>query len=240
MVCVRTVMVPVNTHLHACDMESVTATIILAEKQNEHRNPFQKWPRHGVVDNCIICWFNWKYKTLCTHHCRQLLYTCWQLMHRGTSQTCRGIWASFEHHSTFRNLIGFKQLIKSVTKITFSRMAYFIFYWIFFSTCGHFPPSTKHVAAIPLLLLFLFAFNFFHSVHLLYSSDLVLCRLCDYINTIFHLAVGELARQSTWKKELQAARASPYSAAAECNALSINQWSVRCFHNGVMKARSGS
>lgn len=95
-------------HTFACMWyeEFTTGTFILAEKQNEHHNPFQKWPRHGAADNCIICWFNCKYKTLCKHHCRRLWYTSWQLIHRGTSQTCRGIWASFKHQSTFRNLIG--------------------------------------------------------------------------------------------------------------------------------------
>lgn len=86
--------------------EFATGTIIRAEKQNEHRNPFREWPRYGAADNCIICRFNWKYKTPCTHHYGRLWYTSWRLMRRGTSHVCRGICASFKYHSTFRNLIG--------------------------------------------------------------------------------------------------------------------------------------
>lgn len=95
-----------HTFTCMCCGEFATGIIILAEKQNEHRNPFRKWPRYGAVDNCIICRFNWKYKTPCTHHYGRLWYTSWRLMHRGTSRTCRGICASFKYHSTFGNLIG--------------------------------------------------------------------------------------------------------------------------------------
>lgn len=42
------------------------------------------------------------------------------------------------------------------------------------------------------------------------------------------------------KKELQAPCTSPYSIAAERNALSINHWTVCCFHNGVVNAHPGS
>lgn len=121
-----------HTFTCMCYGEFATGTIILAEKQNEHRNPFRKWPRYGAVDNCIICRFNWKYKTPCTHHYGRLWYTSWRLMHRGTSHTCRGICASFKYHSTFGkpDWIAFKQLIELVTKITSSSVAYCTFHWI--------------------------------------------------------------------------------------------------------------
>lgn len=183
--------------------EFATGTIIRAEKQNEHRNPFREWPRYGAADNCIICRFNWKYKTPCTHHYGRLWYTSWRLMRRGTSHVCRGICASFKYHSTFRNLIGLHlsgwsnrwlrlpfQAWRTAPPHTPTHPHPF--------PRGHFLHWTVLGAASATFVAGFLAFIFFHSVHLLYSSNLVLYRLCDYINTIFHLAVGEPARRSTW------------------------------------------
>lgn len=182
-----------------CYGEFATGTIILAEKQNEHRNPFRKWPRYGAVDNCIICRFNWKYKTPCTHHYGRLWYTSWRLMHRGTSHTCRGICASFKYHSTFGNLIGLCLSSWSNWWLRLTLQA-----WRTAHSTGPPPPWSfsafdRARCSLRCCRCFFQHFFSFHSVHLLYSSNLVLYRLCDYINTIFHLAVGEPARRSTWK-----------------------------------------
>lgn len=193
-------MTPANTHViwRVCHWHYYPG------RETKWTSQFQKWPRHSAVDNCIICWFNQKYKTLCTHHCRQLWYTSWRLMHRGTPQMWWGIWASFRQHNAFRNLIGLHLSSWSNLwlRLPFQalRTSYSTGFFSFFSPLWLFFTFDRACCSHSIVTVVFLAFNFFHSVHLLYPSDLVLYRLCDYINTIFHLAVGELALRSTWKK----------------------------------------
>lgn len=174
---------------------------------------------------------------------RQLWYTPRRLMHDDTSQMWRVTRVTFKYHGTLRNLVGApasrlngrpRILLSEITSSTASlpqiRLAYFFFLRLF----------AIFNSAELVLLLFLFSFNLTNRAGKLHFS-LVLYGVCDStIIAIWYFiwqwgacAVGHL-------KRLQAPCTSPYSNAAQCNALSINHWTVCCFHNGVVKARSGS
>lgn len=149
---------PVNTHLgvwqghrhlysHA-QAGFATGTIILAEKQNEHHNPFPKWPQHSAADNHIICRFNWKYKSQCTHHYGQLWYTPCRLMHDDTSQMWRVTRVTFKYHGSLENLIGApathlngcaRILLSKITSSTVCTSD-----WLYFFSHGHFLHLTEH------------------------------------------------------------------------------------------------
>lgn len=131
-----------------------TGTIIFVEKQNEHHNPFPKWPRHGAADNHIICRFNWKYKSQCTHHYGQLWYTPCRLMHDDTSQMWRVTRVTFKYHGTLGNLIGAPtthlnscpcMLLSEITSSTVSFCCRLD--WLYFFFSGHFLHLTEHGTA---------------------------------------------------------------------------------------------
>lgn len=141
---------------------TVPVPIIFVEKQNEHHNPFPKWPRHGAADNHIICRFNWKYKSQCTHHYSQLWYTPCRLMHDDTSQMWRVTRVTFKYHGTLGNLIGAptthlnscpRILLSEITSSTVSFCGRLD--WLYFFSCGHFLDLTEHGAAHVVAVVFL-------------------------------------------------------------------------------------
>lgn len=166
----------------------------------------------------IICRFNWKYKSQCTHHYGQLWYTPCRLMHDGTSQMWRVTCVTFKYHGTLGNLIGVHLngcpciLLSEITSSTVS--FYCRLDWQYCLSCGHF-------------------------LHLTEQSSWCCCCCCSFFASI---SLTQLARSiptfnsciiwGVWlyqydissgsggacmvvhlKKELQAPRTSPYGIA---------------------------
>lgn len=87
------------------------------------------------------------------------------------------------------------------------------------------------------------ALNFTNTAGVLHSDISVLYYTGCVMALLYHYDISSGSGGActvVHLKWLQAPCTSPYSIAAECNALSINHWTVCCFHNGVVKARSGS
>ncbi len=157
---------------------------------------------------------------------------------------------TFKYHGTLGNLIGAPTThLNSCLRIFAERnylfnclfllqirLAAFFFLWSF-------SPSDRAWHGSCCCCCCFFALNFTNTAGVLYSNISVLYFMGFAIVLLYHSDTSSSsggACSVVHLKRLQAPCTSPYSIAAKCNALSINHWTVCCFHNGVVKARSGS
>lgn len=222
-----------------------TGTIIFVQKQNEHHNPFPKWPRHGAAGNHIICRFNWKYKSPFTRHYRQLWYTPCQLMHDDTLQMWR---VTFKYHGTLgigAQATHFSCLCILLAEIGSSVVSFcHRLDWLDFF-CGRFlhltEPGRSHFVVAVVFMPCFFALSFTNTAGVPYSNTFHYMVSLIALSYWYYFSSGRGgACMVVHLKRLQAPCTSPCRIAMKCNALSINHWTVCCFHNGVMKTSSTS
>lgn len=140
---------------------------------------------------------------------------------------------TFKYHGTLGNLIGVHLnrcpciLLSEITSSTVSlRLDSCIYFSVVIFSIW------QSMAQLTLFFALLFQLQFQH-------FSLVLSGVWLYQYDISSGSGGACMVVHLIRKQ-RAPCTSPNSFAAECKALSINHWTICCFHNGVVKARSGS
>lgn len=176
-------------------------------------------------------------------------------MHDDTSQMWRVTRVTFKYHGTLGSLIGAptthlnscpRILPSEITSSTVSfccRLDWLYFY--FFPLRSFFPfDGARHGPRCCCCCCCFLALNFTNAAGVLYSNISVLYYMGCVIAPLYHydISSGSGAARAVWSTWKRCGLPVHLHTVLqrECNALSINHWTVCCFHNGVVKARSGS